>query len=251
LQIVRGCELALFMPAKIGNLDCTLCGDCVRACPHDNIEFVGRVPGAELLDTRWRSGIGRITERRDLAALFGVFTVTGLLNAFAMTDAGASLSPVALTLLFVAALLVPVALVLLPRTPPGAPRSVRGLAYVYALTPLGVGIWSAHYLFHFLTGALTVVPVAQAATVDALGVAALGEPAWRLVGMAPGSVFPIQLGFLILGAVGSLGLVQAIAARDSPAHRWRASWPWLVSVALLALAAAWTLAQPMAMRGVR
>ena len=37
-QIVqRGCELGLFLPAKVGNIDCTFCLDCVQACPHDNI----------------------------------------------------------------------------------------------------------------------------------------------------------------------------------------------------------------------
>ena len=45
----RGCELGLFLPAKVGNLDCTLCFDCVRACPHDNIALASRAPGAELL----------------------------------------------------------------------------------------------------------------------------------------------------------------------------------------------------------
>ncbi len=33
----RGCEMDLYLPRKSGNLDCTFCLDCVRACPHDNI----------------------------------------------------------------------------------------------------------------------------------------------------------------------------------------------------------------------
>ena len=33
----RGCELALFQPLKVGNMDCTFCLDCVHACPHDNV----------------------------------------------------------------------------------------------------------------------------------------------------------------------------------------------------------------------
>ena len=41
----RGCELGLFLPAKVGNLDCTLCLDCVHACPHDNIALAVRAPG--------------------------------------------------------------------------------------------------------------------------------------------------------------------------------------------------------------
>src|SRR3954467_4253357 len=35
--IQRGCELALFQPQKVGNMDCTFCLDCVQACPHDNV----------------------------------------------------------------------------------------------------------------------------------------------------------------------------------------------------------------------
>ncbi len=59
----RGCELGLFQPAKVGNLNCTMCFDCVRACPHDNIGLITRVPGTEWLSFHRRSGIGRVTER--------------------------------------------------------------------------------------------------------------------------------------------------------------------------------------------
>jgi len=238
---LRGCELALFMPHKVGNLDCTMCGDCVRACPHDNIGLVARIPGAELLDPRRRSGIGRLAQRRDIAALFVVFTIAGLLNAAAMTAPAVALSAWTLTLLFAAAVILPLPLLLR-----------RGaIGYAYALAPLGFGIWLAHYLFHFLTGALTVVPVTQAAAIDLLGFAALGEPLWRLVGMPPESVFPIQLGFVLLGTFGSLALVHGTSLRDSPARPWPASAPYLLVVAALAAATLWTLAQPMAMRGVR
>ena len=67
--VQRGCELGLFLPGKVGNLDCTLCLDCVHACPHDNIALTTRVPAIELLDTRRRSGIGKLEARFDLAAL--------------------------------------------------------------------------------------------------------------------------------------------------------------------------------------
>src|SRR5690606_20309828 len=65
----RGCELRLFLPSKIGNMDCTFCLDCVHACPHDNVAIGARVPGVELADSRRRSGVGRLTERTDVAAL--------------------------------------------------------------------------------------------------------------------------------------------------------------------------------------
>src|SRR6185503_11736207 len=81
----RGCELALFLPAKVGNLDCTFCLDCVQACPHDNIALATRVPGLELVDPRRRSGIGWLPRRRDVAALVVVFVFGGVINALGMT----------------------------------------------------------------------------------------------------------------------------------------------------------------------
>src|SRR5262245_7943339 len=70
----RGCELALFQPRKTGNMDCTFCLDCVHACPHDNVALTTRLPGSELWIDPRRSGLGRFSKRKDLAALALVFT---------------------------------------------------------------------------------------------------------------------------------------------------------------------------------
>jgi len=50
-------------------MDCTFCLDCVHACPCDNVGLIGRTPTAELWTDPFRSGIGRFSQRRDLAAL--------------------------------------------------------------------------------------------------------------------------------------------------------------------------------------
>lgn len=271
LQVVRrGCELGLFLPSKVGNLDCTLCFDCVRACPHDNIALAARVPGVELLELRRRSGIGRLAERSDLAALAVVFTFAALLNAFAMTAPAVELERGLASLLrltsegLVLAVLFVMTLVALPAVLlAGAAEATRALAgdgamslgatarrYASALIPLGLGVWLAHYGFHLLTGVLTVVPVTQSAVADLLGWAALGEPAWQWAGMAPGSVYPIQVGFVILGSCGSLGLAHAVSVRDHPGRATAASVPWLVAIAALAAAAVWIFNQPMEMRGL-
>jgi polyferredoxin len=42
--IQGGCELALYLPRKVGNLDCTFCMECIQACPHDNVGIVARSP---------------------------------------------------------------------------------------------------------------------------------------------------------------------------------------------------------------
>ena len=271
LRIVqRGCELGLFLPGKVGNLDCTLCLDCVHACPHDNIALATRVPALELLDTRRRSGIGRLDDRIDIAALAVVFTCAALINAFAMTAPAVALEgrlaallhvrseAVVLGLLFLVALVAVPAMLLggaaaLGRVFTGEDASPLNLIvrrYAFALVPLGLGIWLAHYGFHLLTGVLTAVPVSQSAALDLFGSAVLGEPLWRWTGMSPGSVYPIQIGLVALGACGSAGVVWAISSRDYPNGPASASAPWLAVLVVLTVAAFWILGQPMDMRGL-
>jgi ferredoxin len=266
----RGCELRLFLPLKVGNMDCTFCLDCVQACPHDNIALATRVPGAELADAGRRSGIGRFARRWDIAALAVVFCFGGLLNAFGMVSPvygveqwlsramGVTSEAPVLAVLFAAGLGI-APLVLLGGaatfTTLLAADRVRSLSqtavnYAYALIPFGFGVWLAHYGFHLLTGALTIVPVTERAAIDMLGWAALGEPQWRWTGMRPGSVFPIQVGFILLGTVGSLAVAYRISERDHPERPGRSTAPWAVVVLALATAALWVLSQPMEMRGL-
>ena len=268
--VQRGCELGLFLPMKVGNLDCTMCLDCVHACPHDNIALVTRTPGAELLERGRRSGIGRLQQRADLAALAVVFTFAALVSAFAMTSPAYFVEqqlaaamgtrsewPILAVIFIVGLLVLPAALLsgagavtrAFAPEPRGTLRATM-LTYAYALIPIGLGIWVAHYGFHLLTGLLTIVPVAQSAVVDAFGHALLGGPFWGWVGLQPGAVFPIQLGCVVLGAAGSLAMVQAISQRDQPSRPVLASTPWLTVVLLIATTALWILSQPMEMRAV-
>ncbi len=78
LVVIRGCELALFQPRKVGNMDCTFCLDCVHACPHDNVGILSRLPGSELTSDALRSGIGYFSKRKDLAVLAIIFTFGAL-----------------------------------------------------------------------------------------------------------------------------------------------------------------------------
>ncbi|MGH2543520.1 MAG: 4Fe-4S binding protein, partial [Ardenticatenaceae bacterium] len=81
---IPGCETHLFQPKKLGNLDCTFCLDCIHACPYDNVSLLARLPGAELLSNRRRSGIGYLSERGDIALLIIVLTFGAFMQAFGM-----------------------------------------------------------------------------------------------------------------------------------------------------------------------
>lgn len=264
----RGCELDLFLPRKVGNLDCTFCLDCVHACPHDNVAIATRVPGDELWTDPTRAGIGFFSKRKDLAALALVFTFGALLNAFGMVSPVYAVqawlaermgttheAPVLGTLFFVLLVAEPLLLMglaaWLTRRAAGTRGPLLPIAtrFAYALVPLGFAVWLAHYSFHLLTGFWTFVPVAQSAMVDLLGWPLLGAPRWTWTGLAPGLVNPLGTGFLALGWLGSLLAAYRIAEREYPARAARTFLPWAGLALLLFGSALWLLAQPMEMRG--
>jgi ferredoxin len=264
----RGCELALFQPRKVGNMDCTFCLDCVHACPHENVALATRLPASELWTDPRRSGIGFFSQRKDLAALVLVFTFGALLNAFGMVSPvyaleswlgarmGTAREAPALGTIFLLLLVAEPLLLLglaawLTRKAAGTREPLLPLAtrFAYALVPLGTGIWLAHYSFHLFTGLLTFIPVTQSALADA-GLPLLGPPLWSLRGIPPGFVHPLELGFLALGLLGSLLVAWRIAEREVPGRAVPAFLPWAGLCLLLWESAIWLLAQPMDMRGM-
>lgn len=247
-------------------MDCTFCLDCVHACPHDNIGILSRMPSDELLTDPLRSGIGYFSRRKDLAALAIVFTFGALLNAFGMVSPvyavenwlgrmlRVSHEAPALGLIFAFFLILePVVLLGLAawwtNLWAGSQRALLPLVvrYTYGLVPIGFGMWLAHYGFHFLTGLYTVIPVTQNALV-AMGWPILGEPRWTLTGLPSNIVQVIEIGFLILGFVGSLVVTYGLAEEDSPDKPLRAFVPWAAVCVVLWTASMWLVFQPMEMR---
>jgi hypothetical protein len=266
--IQRGCELALFQPRKVGNIDCTFCLDCVQACPHDNIGIISRLPAAELMTDGMRSGVGFLSKRKDLTALVVVFSFGALLNAVGMVSPVYALEqwlanllgvqyelPVLAVVFTLFLICEPVLLIgvaaWLTRVWEGRKRSLILVAvrYSYSLVPLGFGIWLAHFGFHFLTGLYTFIPVTQAALAD-VGFTILGEPRWSLSGLDPNVVQLFEFGFITLGLLGSLMVSYSIAAAENANHSRRIFSVWAVVSLLTAGSAFWLMSQPMEMRGV-
>jgi polyferredoxin len=263
-----GCELDLFLPSKVGNLDCTFCLDCIHACPHDNIGILARLPGEELAANGVRSSIGDPDRRNDWTILTVVFVFGAVLNAFAMISpvyaveqaiarlTGFDTKWPVLGFLFALALIVEPAILLggaawLTRRAVSGSKSLGTIInrFSRSLVPLGFGVWLAHYGFHFLTGVLTVVPVTQYAVHAATGRNLLGAPRWQWGGLPPAFVFPIELGFLGLGVMGALFVGWRIAAEFAPERKARAFAPWGFVIVVLFATACWTMSQPMDMRG--
>jgi hypothetical protein len=122
--------------------------------------------------------------------------------------------------------------------------------FSYALVPVGLGVWLAHYLFHFLTGFWTFVPVVQSFVADIAGTPLLGAPRWDLGPLLPAAwLYPLELGLLGLGWLGSLLVAYRLADREAKGRAWATFLPWAALLSLLFAAALWLMGQPMEMRG--
>lgn len=212
----RGCETYLFQPKKAGNFDCTFCLDCVKACPHDNVALIQIAPAKAVLSDTYRSSIGRLSKRWDWAALVLVIVFAAFVNAAGMVSPvmmyehtwHARLGSMPLVVGIFTALGLIVAPALVSLLLKGASR------FVYALVPLGVGMWAAHLLFHLLSY--------------------FGDA-------SPQSV---QLILLDAGLLGALYLCWRIGKQVKGAMPW-----FVLSCALYAIGV-WIIFQPMQMRGM-
>jgi cytochrome c oxidase assembly factor CtaG len=269
----RGCELALFQPKKSGNLDCTFCLDCVHACPHQNVGIIATTPGSQLTHDRYRSALGRLSQRTDVAVLvlllvFGAFVnAAGMIGPVAEMErtlpqrwALESMLPVTSALFVLALLVVPLLLLALCGVIScalgGSVRRFREqtCGFALALVPLGLGMWVAHQGYHLLTGASVVVPVAQRVASD-LGSSLLGRPNWAGAAMLlpldwlPSLQILLLDGGLLLTLYAGWRVAQRFSARGRGALRLLA--PWAGLAVLLYAAGVWIVFQPMEMRGLR
>jgi hypothetical protein len=268
---VPGCELNLYQPRKAGNMDCTFCLDCVHACPHDNIAVSANAPGQDLWRDPSRSGVGPFDRRPDLAALILVLVFGAFANAAGMVGPilewrdGIESHLGQRSGLLVSAVLYFLALVVLPLVTVGsaAGRSRRwgrlpgswlsvATRYSFALVPLGLAMWLAHYSFHFLTSYDTAIPTTQRFAAEH-GWALLGEPVWLGSCCRPVAEWlpRLEIVFLELGMLLSLytGWRISLARCSGMGQALKALLPWAVLIVLLFAAGVWIVLQPMQMRG--
>ncbi len=269
-----GCPTGLFLPTKVGSLDCTFCLDCVRACPHDNAGISVVAPGAGL-------GANR-APRIDVAALMLVFCFGAFANAAAMLtpiseriDAvgawlgpGARLAPLVIALgfaLIVAPASIACACGWVARRLGQVVLPVREMVarLAPALVPLGFAMWLAHFGFHLVTGLGTIRPATARAVGDGLfgvgqsdptGGAAMGDLTTLGMAMGPasGALEGLQIAVLGVGLVVSIAVVWrlslGLAAR--PRYALGLAAPWVLLASALYGVGVWIVLQPMEMRGM-
>jgi cytochrome c oxidase assembly factor CtaG/polyferredoxin len=229
----RGCELYLFQPKKASNLDCTFCLDCVKACPHDNVSLLPVSPAATILKDPYRSSIGRLSHRTDLAALallivFGAFTNAAMMTSpvmmwehrlHARLGAGAMPWIVAGSIIAGAALL-PFVMSLILRLVTSREIVNR---FAFTLVPIGIAMWFAHICFHFFTS-------------------------WSPTASLAGSLNSLQILILDAGLLMTLYVGWLLATQYK--ERWSVFGGLCTVACALYAAGIWILLQPMQMRGM-
>lgn len=260
-ETARGCELYLFQPKKVGNLDCTFCLDCVKACPHDNVSVLPVLPANTLTVDPYRSSIGRLSRRTDFAALvllivFGAFVnAAGMVGPVIMWQHGwhARLGPhmmpvVIAAFVILGAVLVPAAMVSLcgglNRLIPSMDdvgQTVR--RFVFTLVPMGVAMWAAHLLYHFAIG-WSAPSMVVGRVVAGLSAAPMG--------FVPGWLTSAQIMLLDAGLLLTMYVGWRVARQQVEGLRRAMSLiaPWMAVSCGLYCAGVWILFQPMQMRGM-
>ena len=261
----RGCELELYLPEKRSNADCTLCMDCVKACPHDNIGIVPRSMTQDVLASEPTSSLGRLHRRMDVAAAALVLVFAGFANAAAMVGPGSDLLAAAgrwvpwlatgagsFAGVLAGVLLAGGIVWLVSQSARGAqPRGEAFGRSSLALVPLGMGMWAAHLLFHLLMGAPALLPLVQQAGQD-LGFRWLGVPRWSAGSavLQGNGLLQLQLLFLDGGLLLSLYMVWRTVVKVRVVQRLLAIAPLALLTVALYCIGFWLLLQPMQMRGV-
>ena len=262
----RGCELQLFQPRKSGNMDCTFCLDCIKACPHDN---VGIHCGAsrEGLDRRFAKIFGQaICEASRFGRSGSGFDLRSVCQCSRHGRASSQRNlpdrEDALNFssdLGIVTLLSVLCLILLPAALAGAAAACSSAIagnslrenfcrFSMSLAPLGFGMWLAHFVFHLFTAALTPIPVAERIANDlALRTA---EPGWSVSSLAFYDLPGLELLFLDLGLLVALYVAWRIACQMTSNRRFTTFLPWGALAATLYAAGVWIIFQPMEMRGM-
>lgn len=246
-----GCPLFNFPRTMDSSANCTLCANCIKACPNDAIQVRARKPLSEL----WFLDKPKIEESFLAMAIMGIVLIQNLTMLSIWQDilgwieqtTGITSYPLIFTVAFVVAVSVPVGLMALASkvaSRGNLENTVTNFArFGYALIPLDIAAHLAHNLFHLLAeGGVVFSTVASLFGFDSAQMpTALASSSTILI---------LQLIILALGVAGSAYTIRRITNRryGSVARRRATAVPYLVLLGVLTVMNVYLFLMPMAHR---
>jgi ferredoxin len=248
---IPGCPMFVFPRTMDSSADCNLCGNCVKACPNDAIEIRLRKPTSEL----WFVRNPRIEESFLAAAIMGIVLVQNLtmlgawnrILSWVQTSTGITSYAVSFTLVFAAAVTLPVGL-LYAASRYAAGRNAESAKanfarFGYALIPLDIAGHIAHNLFHLLAEGKSI-----GYTLSGIVTGKHADRTAMLVGA--GTIQALQYLLLAAGAGLSLYAACRVARRryHDPGRRAATFRSYAAVLITLTALNVWLFAEPMTMR---
>ena len=248
---VAGCPLFSFPRTMDSSANCSLCANCIKACPNDAIAVRTRKPLSEL----WFLDKPKMEESFLAMAIMGIVFIQNLtmltvwqdLLAWIGQTTGITSYPLIFTAAFVIAVSIPVGMLALASRIASRGNLENTLTnfarFGYALIPLDIAAHVAHNLFHLLAeGGVVFTTVASLFGFNP----APGSPALA----STSTILILQLVVLALGVAGSAYTVHRITNRryGSQARRQATSTPYLVLLGVLTVMNVYLFLLPMAHR---
>jgi hypothetical protein len=255
-----GCPTGLFPGHILENTYCTLCTECIRGCPHDNLDINMRPPATDLLRSKRRYRWDEAVMAMVLLALTSFHGMTMTQNWASVTDwlrvqTGLGQLPV-FTALMVVLVLLPLFVFWIgaeaSRLLAGDSSATSGWIFRYvanAVLPVALFYHLAHNGMHFFTEAQNLIPLLS----DPLGFG------WNLFGTA-GIVYApllslqtiwwIQVALIVTGHIFSVAVASRIGRTLFTTRRiaLRGLTPLVFTMVLYSSFSIWLIAQPMVMR---
>ena len=224
-------------------------------------------PAQTLIEDRRGSGIGRLMQRPDVAAMVLILVFGAFANAAGMTEPVmmwmhhlhaleqarlglSSMVPIVSALYACGLLIIPAILAAacgwasLHWARASAGRKELTYGFTLALVPLGFSMWLAHFSKHLVAGWSALVPAVERffSRVSSGVYAQAWVPVWML---------SVDLLFLDLGLLLTLYVAWRVARQATDGKRNAAAVlaPWAVLAGALYSAGVWIVFQPMQMRG--
>lgn len=264
-----GCSMFEYPRTMDSNRACNFCSNCIKTCDHDAIKITPRPPTSEL----WFIKKPRFEESFLATALIGIVVSQTMIMlevwepfmTWFENTTGITNFPVAWTLIFAAAMLIPILLMMAASfvsirmsgkisnsdlisdqtaemSAPSKDSTETILSgfirYGYALIPLGLGIHLAHNAKHFLGEGFSVL-YSSASLVG-----------WNITGdlsiLNMPTIQVIQYILSILGVLGAIYTAYKIST-NNPNSR-SSALPYIILILMFGIMALWMYSIPMAAR---
>lgn len=216
-KIQAGCPYSQSIPTKDGNRFCTLCANCVKACPHDNISLVLRPFGADF----WKRAFVKFEESFFAKILVGIVIIQNIgmltlwttISGFIENITGIHNEAITFTITYFASISIPLLLMFISSyfssKFSGEKLTANFARFGYAFIAVDLAGHLAHNLNHLLGEMQSIFAALIGLFSGEVGMI-MGESI-----LSAGTIKFLQYIILVIGVAGTFAITYFIAKRKA------------------------------------